>query len=190
MIDFISDKTFKNLDFSKQYLPKTSYENCVFTGCNFADGYLDNQNFMECTFVDCNLSNANISHTQFNAVVFNHCKMMGLRFEEANNFLMNFTFNHCVLQLSSFAGLSLKKTHFLDCKLIEVDFTKADLTQSIFAKCDLHRATFQDTILEKVDFTTAYNFNIDPEINRLKNAVFTLKEVPGLLKKHHLHIKN
>lgn len=190
MTTFISDESFKGLDFTIQRLPKADYENCIFESCNFSDGYLDNQNFMECSFLECNLSNTNVANTQFKEVLFDHCKIMGVKFEDASDFLMDFTFEHCALQLSSFRALNLKKTRFLNCKLNEVDFTKTDLTASVFEKCDLERATFEHTILEKVDFTTAFNFNIDPEINRLKNAAFTLKELPKLLRKYQLQIKD
>lgn len=188
MTHFISDRLFKGLDFSEKRLPKAEYENCVFKGCDFSNGYLDNQNFIECRFLDCNLSNANIAHTQFNEVEFDHCKMMGLKFEGSNNFLMDFTFKNAILNLSSFIGLSLKKKHFKECKLIEVDFTETDLSHVKFEKCDLERAIFHKSILEGSDFTSAYNFNIDPETNRLKGALFTLNELPNLLQKHQLKI--
>ncbi len=188
MSGFITDKLFEGLDYSQHRLPKGEYENCVFKNCDFSNGYLDNQNFMECRFLDCNLSNTNIAHTQFNDVLFDHCKMIGLKFEESNDFLMDFTFKDCMLNLSSFVGLSLKGNHFLDCKFIEVDFTETELTNAKFEKCDLTRAIFQNSVLEGVDFSAALHFDIDPERNRLKGAVFTLKELPNLLKKHQLKI--
>ena len=188
MKDFISDKSFKGLDYSLKRLQVAEYENCVFEGCDFSNGYLDNQNFMECRFVDCNLSNANIVNTQFNEVLFDHCKMMGLKFEESNDFLMDINFKHSILNLSSLAGLSLKKKHFLDCKMIEVDFTDANLTNTKFDNCDLDRAIFRNSILEGADFSSAYNFNIDPDTNTLKNAIFISNGLKNLLVKHQLKI--
>jgi len=94
---FIADQKFKGINYSKNRLPKAEYENCIFEGCDFSDGYLDNQNFMECEFIDCNLSNANLSHTVFNEVSFSHCKMMGLKFEQCNAYLMAFKFNNCMI---------------------------------------------------------------------------------------------
>ena len=176
------------MDCSVKRLPKAEYENCVFEGCDFSNGYLDNQHFMECRFVDCNLSNATIAHTQFNDVLFEHCKMMGLKFEESNDFLMDISFKHSILNLSSFIGLSLKKKHFLDCKMVEVDFTNANLTQAKFDNCHLDRAIFRNSVLEGADFSSAYNFNIDPDSNRLKNAVFTSSGLRNLLVKHQLKI--
>lgn len=189
MTDFISDKTYKGVDFTKTRLPKAEYENCVFEGCDFSNGYLDNQNFMECTFLDCNLSNANITHTTFKEVAFDYCKMIGVKFDACNDFLMDFAFNHSALNLSSFVGLSLKNQKFLDCKLIEVDFTEADLSHAKFDSCNLDRAIFFDTNLEASDFTSAVNVTIDPERNQLKKAKFSKENVVGLLTKYGVLIQ-
>lgn len=82
----------------------------------------------------------------------------------------------------------MKKTVFKSCILHEADFTEAILTGSAFDGCDLHRAVFENTVLEKVDFRTAFNFVIDPERNRLKKARFSNANLAGLLAKYDLHI--
>lgn len=189
MDNFISDKTFKNQDYSKNRLPKAEYENCIFKGCNFSNSYLDNQNFLECEFIDCNLSNANIAHTTFNEVVFSDCKMIGVKFETLNDFLLSFRFNNCALNLCSFYQMELKNQRFDTCKLIEADFTEANLTESVFDNCDLNKAMFIHSILEKVDFRTAFNLSFDPEKNRLKKAKFSKENVLGLLSKFDIVIE-
>ncbi len=189
MTEFISDQTFTAENYTKVRLAKGEYENCIFKGCDFSNGYLDNQNFMECQFLDCNLSNANLANTIFKEVCFEHCKMMGLKFEECNDFFMNFDFHDCTLDLSSFYGLTLKGQKFQDCKLLQVDFTEADLTASNFDNCNLDKAIFAQTNLEKVDFRTAYNYTIDPEQNRLKKAQFSKEGVLGLLKKYGIVVR-
>lgn len=187
---FITDRTFKGQDFRKKPLQKAEYENCIFDGCDFSEGYLDHQNFMECEFMDCNLSNANITQTIFNDVSFSHCKMIGLKFEDCNTLFMAFGFNHCILNYSSFYRLKLKNIIFMDSKLIAVDFTETDLTAATFDACELDKAVFYDTILEKTDFSTAYHFNIDPERNRIKKAVFSKANMVGLLTKYDIVIKD
>ncbi|WP_273565323.1 pentapeptide repeat-containing protein [Maribacter halichondriae] len=187
-MSFIADQTFKAQDYTKTCLPKGEYENCIFEGCDFSNGYLDNQNFLECEFIDCNLSNANLKHTIFNEVTFSHCKMMGLQFEDLNDFLIAFRFEHCTLNLSSFHQMQLKNMIFRDCKLVEIDFTEADLTNAIFEHCNLARAIFDQTNLEKADFTTSIHFNIDPERNPLKKAKFSKDGLHGLLQKHNIVI--
>jgi hypothetical protein len=50
----------------------------------------------------------------------------------------------------------------------------------------LIRATFENTIIEKVDFRTSYNYSIDLEINKVKKAKFSLTGVVGLLDKYDI----
>lgn len=70
----------------------------------------------------------------------------------------------------------------------EVDFTEADLTQAIFDNCDLTDAIFINSNLEKADLSSAYNYSIDPEINKMKKAKFTWPGVVGLLDKYDIDI--
>ena len=85
--------------------------------------------------------------------------------------------------------MSLKKTRFKNCSLHEVDFSECDLSGSIFEHCDLARSAFNRTVLEKVDFRTSYNYSIDPEINRIKKAKFSLVGLTGLLDKYDIEIE-
>ncbi|WP_047246606.1 pentapeptide repeat-containing protein [Maribacter thermophilus] len=188
MSDFICDQIFRPKNYTKSPLPRASYENCTFEGCDFSNGYLDSQNFMECTFIDCNLSNANLTNTTFNEVDFKHCKMMGLKFEDCNDFLMNFSFVDCILNLTSFYELTLKNQCFTDCKLISVDFSKTILNNSKFENCDLEKAIFSGTSLIKADLSSSYNIVLDPEKNKLTNAHFSLEALPGLLVKHKIKV--
>ena len=178
----ISEITFKNEDYTKTPLPKAEYENCFFEGCDFSNSYLDNQHFLECEFVDCNLSGANIAHTTFNEVVFSACKLIGVKFETLNDFLLAFKFDHCLLDFSSFFQMQLKNQQFSHCRLIEVDFTETDLTAAIFDACNLSNAIFIDSILEQCDFRSSFNLNFDPRKNRMKKAKFSKENVLGLLK--------
>ncbi len=51
------------------------------------------------------------------------------------------------------------------------------------------RTLFENTILDKTDFRTAYNFSIDPSINRMKKARFSVSGLPGLLSKYDIEIE-
>lgn len=186
---FIIDKIFTAEDFTKTRLARGEYENCTFNGCNFENGLLDGQNFMECTFIECNLSSTNITNTIFKEISFINSKMLGLKFESCNTFLIDFTFDNCILNFSSFYGLTLKKQKFKDCKLIQVEFTDANLSEAHFNNCNLEKAIFDRTQLEKSDFTTAFNYSIDPEKNALKKAKFSKEGISGLLTKHNIVIE-
>ena len=72
----------------------------------------------------------------------------------------------------------------------ETDFTESELSGSTFENCDLTRATFENTILEKANLSSAYNFSIDPENNKIRKAKFSIQGIAGLLKKYDIVIEN
>lgn len=185
---FVSDQTFKNQNYAKNRLPIGEYENCVFERCDFSNGYLDNQYFLGCVFVDCNLSNTNIANTTLSETNFSRCKMMGLKFECLNDFILSFTFDHCILNMSSFYQMQLRNQLFVHCKFIETDFTEADMTNTVFDNCDLQRAHFEGTVLEKADFRTASNLSFNPEKNKIKKAKFSKESAMGLLGQYDIVI--
>lgn len=116
--------------------------------------------------------------------------MLGLHFDHCNNFGLSFTFDDCILNHSTFFKKKIKRTTFTNTQLLEVDFSECDLSSSIFDRCDLTGAVFYNTIIEKADFRTSNNFSIDPEINRIKKAKFSVYGLTGLLVKHDLMIEN
>ena len=68
----------------------------------------------------------------------------------------------------------------------ETFFDNADIKNSIFEHCNLERASFAGTNLEKVDFSTAFNFSINPAACKLKKTVFSEDNLRGLV--DHLNI--
>lgn len=188
-MNYIVDQTIKNKDFSTEMPAKTEYENCTFLNCVFAESNLSDFAFQECRFEDCDLSNAVIGGVAFRSVTFKNCKLLGLHFDECNPFLLEFTFDNCLLNLASFYQLKIKKTHFQNCILQETDFAETDLTASVFHNCDLSGAMFSNTILDKADFRTSSNYSIDPENNRIKKAKFSVPAVTGLLHKYDIVIE-
>jgi fluoroquinolone resistance protein len=186
---YIEDKTFKNYDFTKTPLVKGEYEKCVFKDCSFSETDLSEYRFGDCEFIGCNLSLVKLIKTVFCDVKFTDCKMLGLHFDKCSDFGLSFLFNNCILNYSSFYKTKIKKTVFKNSQLQEADFTECDMTGSVFDNCDLSRAAFAGTNLEKVDFRTALNYSIDPEINRIKKAKFSFPGVTGLLDKYDIVIE-
>jgi uncharacterized protein YjbI with pentapeptide repeats len=86
--------------------------------------------------------------------------------------------------------MKLKKIQFISCQLEEADFSNTDLTEANFKEADLLNATFVDSKLNKADFSTAINFLIDPELNRMQGAKFSKHDLAGLLFKYKLKILN
>ena len=66
--------------------------------------------------------------------------------------------------------------------------TNAEFQGAQFEACDLNKAAFENTNLEGADLTSAYNFSIDPEKNRVKKARFSRTGLAGLLMKYELKI--
>jgi uncharacterized protein YjbI with pentapeptide repeats len=113
---------------------------------------------------------------------------MGIQFTDANRFLLELTFTNCILDYSSFYLLKLSKTRFSNCSLKDVDFVETDLSNVSLDKCDLYAATFERTNLTHADFRTAINYNLDPSLNTMTGAKFSVLSLAGLLDKYKLKI--
>lgn len=184
------DKTFEKLDFTQQPLPKDDYEGCIFLHCDFSNADLSDIKFIDCEFNGCNLSMARLPQTVFNGVKFSGCKMLGLHFEHCSPFAFSPQFENCTLDHSSFYQVKLKKTVFKNCQLRELDLTEADCSSASFDGCDLLKSHFEQTILEKADLRTAFNYAIDPTLNKIKKARFSLEGLPGLLDRFDIVVQN
>lgn len=184
----IESTLYSKQDFTQSPLPFAEYDNCTFTDCLFNNASLNEIIFTECRFEGCNMGNANTKGTAFKDVVFVNCKLLGLNFSICDPFMFSVAFEGCVLQLASFYRLKLKNTKFIKCNLQEADFTETDLTGVTFKECDLLKAVFQNTVLEKADLRTAYNYTLDPEVNRIKKAKFSREDLPGLLHKYTIDV--
>jgi uncharacterized protein YjbI with pentapeptide repeats len=82
----------------------------------------------------------------------------------------------------------MPKTKLVDCSLKEVGFIGANLTNSSFENCNLDNTIFNETILNGSDFTTAFNYKIDPEYNPMKKAKFSNRvnsKIPHIRTKNH-----
>lgn len=187
---YIQDKTFDKEDYTLQPFEKGEYDNCTFSNCNFSGGTLSGSMFTDCTFINCNLSLVKTGMTVFRDIQFSSCKLQGIRFDTCSPFGLSFTFNDCQLTYSSFYKSSIKQTVFKNCLLQETDFTESDLTGAVLENCNCTGAIFENTVLEKADLRTAYNYSINPEINKLKKAQFSFPAVAVLLDKYGIEIEN
>jgi uncharacterized protein YjbI with pentapeptide repeats len=114
--------------------------------------------------------------------------MLGMMFNTSNDFGFNVGFQNCNLQHTSFYKKKMKGVVFKNTRLAEVDFSECDLTQARFDGCDFDGATFDRTNLEKADLQSAFNYIINPEINKIKKAKFSLAGVSGLLIQYDIEI--
>jgi len=181
---------FEYEDYRVNPLSKGDYESCVFTDCNFSESDLSDINFIDCEFISCNLSLAKLYRSSLRDIKFRSSKLMGVHFSDCNELLFSVSFEGCLLDLVSFYKVKLKGTRFKDSKFSEADFTEADISNSAFINCDLGGAFFFHTNMEQADFRTASNYIIDPEVNRIKGAKFSISGISGLLSKYDIDIEN
>jgi uncharacterized protein YjbI with pentapeptide repeats len=130
-----------------------------------------------------------LSGTSLKTVLFKNCKLLGIQFQSCADFLFSVSFQDCALDYSSFANKKMPKTKFNSCSMKEVFFIGTNLSNSVFENSNLAGAIFNDTQLTAVDFTTAYNYKIDPEFNPMKKAKFSTQGIVGLLDKYDIKIE-
>lgn len=184
----IEGEEFVGQDYTATGLKMGEYENCVFQNCNFLEVNLSNTEFVECKFIDCDLSMVAVNKTAFKEVHFENCKMLGIQFLNVHPFLLDFSFNHCVLNDSGFTNLNLKGIQFHSCTMKSVDFGGANISEGRLLDCDLQGALFERTNLEKADFSSAMNFQLDPDENQIKGTKFSNENVAGLLVKYGVKV--
>ena len=90
-------------------------------------------------------------------------------------------FSHCNLGYANFSQLDNKGMEFRDCDMQESGFDLAKIKSSKFSNCNLERATFGGTDLTDCDFTTAYNFTINPNNCKLNKTKFSRNDLSGLV---------
>ena len=185
----VYEQCLANAVFGRDALDKGEYDSCRFDGCDFSSADLSDCRFMDCTFTDCDFSNAQLTDTAFQDVVFKNCKLQGLVFADCNGFGFNVAYHSCQLNYSVFHRMKLQGIQITDSQLHSVDFSETDLGRASILRCDLRDATFEHTNLEKADLRGCRNYIINPGINRLKGARFSLPDVVGLLSVYGVKIE-
>lgn len=181
--------TFEKENFANTKINYREFEDCTFKNCDFASADFSSSTFMDCQFIDCNLSMVQLGNSSLKTVRFKNCKLLGIPFHTCDDFLFQVHFEECVLDYASFSNKKMPKTHFNSCSLKEVSFIGTQLTNAVFENCNLERALFNDTKLAGADFTSSYNYSIDPEFNPMKKAKFSMIGIPGLLDKYDIKIE-
>ncbi len=183
------DQEFEQIDFQVQPYTTGEYENCSFVKCNFAGVILDGSIFINCTFTDCDMSVVKVNQVVFNDTHFVGCKLIGILFDSCKEYGLDVSFNNCNIDNASFYGTKIKGLRFVKSSVKSVDFTNTDLNTAVFDDCDLLHAKFDNSIVEKVDFTTSYNYTIDLDANRVKKSKHSVQGAMGLLGKYDIIIE-
>jgi len=182
------NKTFEKLVYSGKKVSGREFQSCIFQKCDFTESAFSHSKFLDCTFENCNLSMMKLPGSTLNNAVFKDCKVLGVNFSECLDFLFSVSFISCLIDYSSFAGKKMLKTSFIKSSLKEVSFSQTNLSGSVFEQADLNGAVFNRTNLSSASFVSAFGFAIDPELNIVKNASFSVHGLPGLLTKYAIKI--
>lgn len=186
--DYFEDSVFNDLKAAAKLVAKSFY-NCTFKNCDFNEADFSDTLFSECIFISSNLSLALLKNTKLQDVRFEDCKILGVDFTVVNPLIIEIGFKNSQISKCNFSGLELVKTGFIDCTIHNSDFFEANLSEAQFSGCDLRGSLFESTNLSKADFRTAFNYAINPLINKLKNAQFSLPEAVTLLKAFEIKVK-
>lgn len=178
---------FVDLTLTGETLAEIEFEDCTFTRCRFVNCTFRRCRFSECRFQDCDLSNSTLPNATFRDCRFDACKLVGLDWTVtggvgAVSLPLSLTFNDCVLDLSSFFGMTASALVLVRCHAHEVDFREADLRRAEFRNSDLLGSVFAQTKLDGADFTGAINYAINPTANSIRRARFSLPEAASLLR--------
>jgi uncharacterized protein YjbI with pentapeptide repeats len=186
MTQYFTEAQYDSMIFGRDEMNLKEFEGCIFSHCDFTACNFIGITFIDCIFNHCNFDSSKINHTAFRTVHFKECSIIDVNFAMCDKLIFEIHFENCKLDFSKFYTLKIKGTDFSNCSLIAVDFMKANLTGVLFDRCDLYKAVFVDTILEKTDFRTSFNYTLDPEKNKFKKTAFSLENLKGLLAKHEI----
>ncbi|MDA7744589.1 pentapeptide repeat-containing protein [bacterium] len=190
MSNVISNRIFNKSLSLDLYNEGVVFEECAFNGIDYGNKKMSEITFVECSFVECNFNMNDVHLTSFQNVLFEKCKLLGVNFSNCKQMLLEMKFLNSKLDYCVFQKLKMPRTEFVSCSLTDADFFQTDLKGSKVINCDLSGAIFENTILENADFSSSYNYTIDPELNYIEGAKFTLSSLPGLLSKYRIKIED
>lgn len=184
----IYDKVFHKIC-GAEALPGREFEKCVFRECDLSEADLSDFDFSDCTFEKCRLVMTGFEQAGMRDVMFEGCEVRGVDFGLSRKFGFSVTFRECHLSFCSFHELKMAKTVFAGSVVKECFFSECDLSRADFSRCDLERTLFDRCKLEKADFRTAFQYTMDPAINRMRGAKFSRDGLEGLLTQYGLEIE-
>ncbi|PRB80189.1 pentapeptide repeat-containing protein [Pseudomonas sp. MYb185] len=190
MNDIASNQQYFDQVFDRQHLSSADiresvFEECEFSDCDFSASTLARCKFVDCTFKRCNLSLMTLSQSRFSTVEFIECKLVGVDWTKAQwpsfDLAPGLAFRSCILNDSSFFGLTLHSLQLQDCRLHDVDFREGNFSGSAMRDCEFSNSVFMRTDLSKVDFSGSTDFTIDVLTNKITKATFSRMEALSLL---------
>lgn len=91
------------------------------------------------------------------------------------------SFRQCILNDSSFFGLTLQALVLDECKVQDVDFREGDFSRAVMTYSDFTHSLFMRTNLQSANFTESTQCSINILENQIKGAKFSKHEAVYLL---------
>ncbi len=140
------------------------------------------QEFFACTF-----SSLPLIETDFLGTHFSECSF-GVPIYLCERRFFTPQFQSCVLIGCNFSHLSMRGISFCKSKVHECSFLEADLTGANLQETDFAGSLFHHTNLAKADFKGARSYAINPQVNVVKKACFSLPDALCLLESFEVDI--
>ena len=184
-MDIKAGKSYEKQDLSGTELEEATVENCNFTVTN-----LNESSFAQVDFQNCRFLNTKFIGSSFVEVNFQGCLFIGINFSKISTTLVSFGFKQCKFDNCILADIDIRGTQFQESEFVECDFQRAVLLKCSFEASHFSTVSFRSCDLQKADFTDATGYRIDPTINKVRNAKFSMPAVVGLLEGLEVVIQN
>ena len=185
---YYKESEFKNIILANGELREKEFYKCRFTSCNFFKTKFIQCDFEACTFASCDLSLASVKSSKFLSAYFKDSKTVAVDWREIRK-PSTFKFVNSKIDNSIFYKMDLRSINIINSSAQNVDFAEADLSKAVFANTNLAGSKFSFTNLAYADFSEAFNYNINPKDNKLKQTVFSMPDAVSLLSSFDIIIK-
>jgi uncharacterized protein YjbI with pentapeptide repeats len=176
------DRLFCDLAQQDRQFQQKEFVGCTFERCRFVGSVFEQCRFDGAVFRDCDLSVIKLPNTSLVDVRFEGCKLIGVDWTAVSTRFLRMSFDRCLLSNSTFARMDLQGLVLVACTCHDCDFLGANLARATCHNTDFAKSRFVQANLSKADFTGATRYLIDPTMNTVKGAIFSLPEAVSLLR--------
>ncbi|POF33768.1 DUF2169 family type VI secretion system accessory protein [Roseibium marinum] len=141
----------QNCSFSDADLSGAIFENCVFNTCNLTDARFDGAKFVKCMFIECAAENSSWAKAGFDRQLFVKLSARSSRWDEAVFDRSTFV-GKSQLPESSFKGIRMLVSSFLEANLSLCCFRKSDVRDGLFLGCNMQSTDFRVSRARKAVF--------------------------------------
>jgi uncharacterized protein YjbI with pentapeptide repeats len=185
---FYGEREFLKVNYFEKEVLGTEFYKCQFTDCNFYKTRFTDCEFENCTFEKCDMSLSSFTGSRLLDIEFKGTKIVGIDWTVLKK-PYRFNFTKCKLDNSSFYKMELNNLNMTECSAREIDFIEANLSKAVLSYSDLYRSRFNGSVLSFTNFSNAINYNINPNLCKMKKTIFTMPEAISLLNGFDIIIK-